>query len=242
MIAALKRRYIREQYLPGWLGMLTNPYYHARRGLHQAILPLAPEMSGRVLDIGCGQKPYQALFPATAYVGLEYDSPANRASKKADFFYDGAHFPFADGEFDSALCSQVLEHVFTPEAFLAEINRVIKPGGKLLLTLPFVWDEHEQPYDFARYSSFGLKALLERHDFDVLQQRKTLPDLRVIFQLVNAYLYKLLIGRNPYINMIICALFMAPFTLLGSLLACITPRNPDLYLDNVVLARKRSAA
>jgi hypothetical protein len=49
-------------------------------------------------------------------------------------------------------------------------------------------------------------------------------------------------GRNPYINMVICALFMAPFTVLGALLACITTRNPDLYLDNVVLARKRSAA
>jgi ubiquinone/menaquinone biosynthesis C-methylase UbiE len=103
-------------------------------------------------------------------------------------FYDSAHFPFADGEFDSALCSQVLEHVFTLDTFLAEINRVIKPGSKPLLTLPFVWDEYEQPYDFARYSSFGLKAFLERHGFEVLQQRKTLPDLRVIFQLVNGYL------------------------------------------------------
>lgn len=242
MISALKRRYIHEQYLPGWLGMLINPFYHARRGLYQAILPLAAEMSGRVLDIGCGQKPYQTLFSATVYVGLEYDSPTNRACKKADFFYDGTHFPFADGEFDSALCSQVLEHVFTPDAFLTEINRVIKPGGKLLLTLPFVWDEHEQPYDFARYSSFGLKALLERHGFDVLQQRKTLPDVRVIFQLVNAYLYKLLMMRNPYINMVICAFFMAPFTMLGALLVYITPRNPDLYLDNVVLAIKRSVA
>jgi hypothetical protein len=85
MIAALKRRYIRERYLPGWLGILINPNYHVRRGLHNTILPLAPEMSGRVLDIGCGQKPYQALFPATAYFWLEYDFPANRASKKADF-------------------------------------------------------------------------------------------------------------------------------------------------------------
>ena len=240
MIAALKRRYVREQYLPGWLGLFINPYYHARRGLHQAILKLAPAISGRVLDIGCGQQPYRELFRMVDYVGLEYDTPANRAGKKADFYYDGVRFPFGAAEFDAAVCSQVLEHVFTPDAFLDEINRVLKPGAALLLAVPFVWDEHEQPRDFARYSSFGLKALLERHGFEILQHAKTLPDLRVIFQLINAYLYKRLFGRNPYINMLICALFMSPFNLMGALLACITPGNPDLYLDNVVLAKKRA--
>lgn len=242
MIAALKRRYIREQYLPGWLGVFINPYYHARSGLHRAIRELAPELTGRLLDIGCGHQPYRELFRLDAYVGLEYDTPANRASKQAEFFYDGTRFPFSDCEFDSAICSQVLEHVFNPEEFLDEINRVLKAGAPLLLTLPFVWDEHEQPHDFARYSSFGLRALLERHGFEILRHEKTLPDLRVIFQLINAYLFKRLFGRNPYFNMIICALFMSPFTMLGSLLACVTPGNPDLFLDNVVLARKRGSA
>ena len=60
------------------------------------------------------------------------------------------------------LCNQVLEHVFNPDEFLLKINRVLKNDGKLLLTVPFVWDEHEQPFDYARYSSFGLKALIEK--------------------------------------------------------------------------------
>ena len=58
------------------------------------------------------------------------------------------------------MCNQVLEHVFNPDDFVREIARVLKPGGALLLTVPFVWNEHEQPYDYARYSSFGLRAFL----------------------------------------------------------------------------------
>jgi SAM-dependent methyltransferase len=239
MIAALKRRIAREQYLPTAFGLLVNPYYHARRALLEAVKSGAPAIAGRVLDIGCGQKPYEAYFvAATSYVGLEYDTEENRARKKADFFYRGGVFPFPDASFDSAVCSQVLEHVFTPEAFLAEANRVLKPGAPFLLTLPFVWDEHEQPHDFARYSSFGIAALLERNGFEVLRQEKTLADLRVIFQLVNAYLYKCLMGRNAYLNVAYCILLMAPFNLMGSLLARVAPGNGDLYLDNIVLARK----
>jgi SAM-dependent methyltransferase len=66
----------------------------------------------------------------------------------------------------------VLEHVFNPDDFLNEVNRVLKPSGKLLLTVPFVWDEHEQPYDYARYSSFGLRSLLEKHGFSIVKHEK----------------------------------------------------------------------
>ena len=119
---------------------------------------------------------------------------------------------------------------------------MLKPGALLLLTVPFVWDEHEQPHDFARYSSFGLTALLQRSGFEIERLDRTLPDLRVIFQLANAYLYKRLFGRGPYLDMIACLWFMAPLNLAGALLARLMPANPDLYLDNVVLARKRGPA
>ena len=68
-------------------------------------------------------------------------------NKHADRSYDGKTFPFSDGEFDAVLTSEVLEHVFNPDEFLSEINRVLRDDGVLLLTVPFVWDEHEQPFD-----------------------------------------------------------------------------------------------
>ena len=203
-----------------------------------AIGQMARDMTGRLLDVGCGRKPYREMFSTNEYIGLEIDTPENRAHKQADFFYDGHLFPFPDRNFDGIVCNQVLEHVFTPDQFLGEIHRVLKPDGKLLLTVPFVWDEHEQPWDYARYSSFGLKSLLEKNGFVVLKQKKTNADVRVLFQLANAYLFKVLWTRWAVVNLLICATLMAPFNIMGALLYKVLPASPDLYLDQVVLARK----
>lgn len=233
------RHYIlTQQYNPGLAGLWTNPFYHARRGLYCAIAEMAPRLEGRLLDVGCGRKPYQRLFRVSDYVGLELDTPENRVSKQADYYYDGETFPFCDESFDGVICNQVLEHVFTPERFLAEIRRVLKPGGKLLLTVPFVWDEHEQPWDYARYSSFGLKHLLENNGFVVAEQRRINADVRVLFQLMNAYLYKAFWTRQPVVNLLVCAAVMAPFNILGALFYRLLPANPDLYLDQLVFAGK----
>lgn len=221
--------------------MLVNPFYFARRGLRDGLREFFPQLTGEVLDVGCGRKPYRRFIPADRYVGLEIDTPASRARGKADAFYDGGRFPFADGEFAGVLCSQVFEHVFTPGEFLAEINRVLRPGGCLVLTVPFVWDEHEQPHDFARYSSFGLRSVLERAGFVVETQRKSTADGRVLFQLWNAYVYKVTLTRNRWVNLLAMLALMAPVNLLGVLLGWLLPANPDLYLDSIVLARKSPA-
>lgn len=235
------RRYIyAQQYTPGFAGIWVNPFYLARRGLLDAMIKIAPKMHGRLLDVGCGRKPYRKLFRVGEYVGLEIDTPENRANKQADFFYDGKEFPFRSLEFDGVVCNQVIEHIFAPEQFLGEISRTLNDGGLLLLTAPFVWDEHEQPWDYARYSSFGLQSLLERNGFEVLEQHKTNADVRVLFQLINAYLQKVLWTRSPIMNLLFCATLMAPFSILGVILHRILPRNPDLYLDQVVLARKKA--
>ncbi len=235
---AIKQYILKQQYAPGLLGLWFNPYYHSRRGLRKAIGQMALHMKGRLLDVGCGRKPYREMFLTNEYVGLEIDTLENRTNKQADFFYDGNSFPFEEPDFDGIVCNQVLEHVFAPDRFLGEIHRVLKPGGLLLLTVPFVWDEHEQPWDYARYSSFGLKSLLEKNGFEVLKQQKINADVRALFQLINAYLFKILWTRWQVANLFICAAMMAPFNILGALLYKVLPANPDLYLDQVVLARK----
>jgi len=219
---------------PGLLGIFINPFYFARKGLHQHIATFAPHLKGRMLDVGCGSKPYRSLFPASEYIGMEISG----GNPNADCYYDGKHFPFQEGEFDSVLTSEVLEHVFNPEVFLSEVNRVLKGGGVVLLTVPFVWDEHEQPYDYARYSSFGLRHLLEQSGFEIIEHRKSMNDIRVIFQMMNAYTYKKTIRGNFYLNTIVTLILMAPFNILGEILGWVLPENNDLYLDNIVLARK----
>ncbi len=107
-----------------------------------------------------------------------------------------------------------------------------------MLTTPFVWDEHTQPYYYARYSSYGLMDILKRNDFKILEMRKSLNDIRVIAQMLNAYIYKKTVSRYAVLNCLTCLVFMAPINIIGTVLGTIFPKNNDLYLDNIALARK----
>ena len=238
MTINLKDLYHRQEFYPGFLGIFINPFYHARFGLQKAMDGFSSKLKGRLLDVGCGSKPYQELFAVDDYIGLDIDNESTRNRKIADYFYDGTTFPFNDDEYDSILCNQVLEHVFNPDEFLSEIKRVLKPGGRLLLTVPFVWDEHEQPNDYARYSSFGLKALIDKNGFNVIGYKKIGTDVSTIFQLINAYLYKIFVKWPLPIRVVITMTLMSSFNLLGIMLGMLLPRNPDLFLDQIVLAEK----
>jgi SAM-dependent methyltransferase len=230
----LKAKIRERQYTPGFLDLFINPFYFARKGLYQHVASLAPGMGGRLLDVGCGSKPYRRLFNVSEYLGLEMEG----RGKDADLYYDGKTFPLKDGEADSVFASQVLEHVFNPDEFMSEINRVLKEGGTLLLTVPFLWDEHEEPFDYARYSSFGLFHLLQRHGLEVIEHRKSMDDLRVIFQMINTYIFKKTITKHGKLNLLLTLALMAPINVLGEVAGRILPRNSSLYLDNIILARK----
>jgi SAM-dependent methyltransferase len=237
----LRLRYNEAQFRPGLLSVLVNPFHFSRKGLYQHIRALAAEIRGKTLDVGCGRKPYESLFPSSEYIGLEIDTPENRKNKKADVYYDGNRFPFANAEFDSVVINEVFEHVFRPDDFLSEVRRVLKPGGALLMTVPFVWDEHETPSDYARYSSYGLSAILGKHGFRVEVLRKSIDDIRVVFQLLTGYIYKKTVTQSAPLNALLTLLLISPFNLLGELFGIFLPKNEDLYLDNVVLARKVEA-
>lgn len=233
----------RERFEPSaTLGWLVNPFFFARRGLRKELGEFLPKLEGAVLDVGCGRKPYRHLATAaTRYVGVDVDTTATREHGDVDVFYDGRTLPVADGSFEGVLCSQVLEHVFTPEEFLREIARVLRPGGRLVLTVPFAWDEHEQPYDFARYSSFGLRALLERTGFEVIEQRKSVADLRALVQLASGWIFKVTRTRNRAVNFAAQVALIAPVNAVGAGLSAVLPGNADFYLDNVVFAQKRAS-
>jgi SAM-dependent methyltransferase len=235
----IARAHAQQSFNPTRLGLLLNPFYFARRGLRDAILSARPYVHGRVLDVGCGQKPYLSHFDVSEYVGLEIDTPNTRSAGKADAFYDGRSFPFDDSSFDSVVCNQVLEHVFEPRQFLSEVRRVLKADGKVVFTVPFVWDEHEQPYDYARYSSFGVRYLFESNGFEVVESRKTISGVRAVSQVLNTYFVKINPFRTVKRRLVFEVLTSAPINLLGELAAHVLPENADLYLDNLIVASKR---
>ena len=141
----------------------------------------------RVLDVGCGTKPYAPLFAQGEYVGIDVESSGRAAHEKtADVYFDGESIPFEDGEFDAALCTEVLEHAVHPDRLVGEIQRVLRSGGRLLVTVPFIWGEHETPYDFRRFSSFGIRRLVEEAGMRVESFEKLSPGVDGLALLVSS--------------------------------------------------------
>lgn len=236
----IKEHLIKNEFNPGLTGLFTNPFYFSRKGLFKAISTNSGFIKGKVLDVGCGSKPYKNLFSWVEYTGIDIaQNGHDHQNEEIDIYYDGKNIPFNSGEFDSAVSFEVLEHVFNPDELLKEIHRILKNEGILMITVPFVWDEHEQPYDYARYSSFGLKFLFEKNGFELLKQERINNTLSVIFQLMNAYLFKILLKRRSvFMKYLLTFIFCAPVNIVGSFFSKILPRNDDLYLDNIIVAKK----
>lgn len=150
-----------------------NPYWTERRHLWAGAERLAASARGVLLDIGGAERPYGELFvPRVArYVGLEYPPMVDNLVPEVwealpsvrhvvDVWGDGNALPFADGSADCVFLSEVLEHVPAPENLLREAARVLRPGGRVLLTVPFMAPLHQLPYDYWRFTHEGLRKML----------------------------------------------------------------------------------
>jgi SAM-dependent methyltransferase len=141
--------------------------------LHLSDLRLAMEHSAtgeriRVLDFGCGGSPYRSLFPHAEY--LRADLPEVTST---DYHISPDSQTNAPSEsFDLVLSSQVLEHCPDPLLYLAEARRVLRPGGKLLLSTHGIFEDHACPYDFQRWTGFGLTHAISAAGFSLLSCRK----------------------------------------------------------------------
>ena len=130
---------------------------------------LAPRLHGDILDVGGGDgKRYKHLFPqAKSLRSLDID-----ASQQPDIVGSAEAMPVPDNSVDGILCAQMLEHVPHPWKALSEMHRILRSGGKVILTAP-QWNEmHEEPHDYYRYTNFGLKVLCEEAGFRVLEARQ----------------------------------------------------------------------
>jgi SAM-dependent methyltransferase len=119
-------------------------------------------IGGTLLDAGAGNQPYGTWYAPLVKRAVSVDA-APILGLNALAMVD--HLPFADGRFDTVLATEVLEHVDDAERAVAEIYRVLRPGGHVLATVPYLYPTHEPPYDFRRFTHYGLRRLLERHGF-----------------------------------------------------------------------------
>lgn len=119
-----------------------------------------------VLDAGAGTSPYKHHFSHATYESADF---CGVEKKYGDVTYvcDLTSIPVEDGRYDLVFCSQALEHHPEPRDAVREFHRILKPGGALWLSAPFFYPEHEAPYDFYRYTRYGVHYLLESAGFTV---------------------------------------------------------------------------
>lgn len=226
---------------------LSHPLYYIRKGLYNKISLYSRELNGRLMDFGCGSKPYQSLFSnVTEYVGLDYAGEGHSHEQESiDVYYDGKTIPFENETFDSVLSSEVFEHLFALQQLLPEIARVIKTGGKFLITCPFVWEEHEIPVDYARYTRFALQDMLEKNGFEIEVIDKNGHFLVALHQLFVLYIHDHWLHKvwffskfslfRKLVRHIVVPLLNGGFRVLEPAL----PKSDKLYLNTIVLARKK---
>lgn len=231
------------RFLPAPAAALYESTFLIRRALFKAIAPVARDLRGDVLDFGCGSKPYRSLFTACdRYVGVDIAvSGHDHAESEIDVFYDGRTLPFDDASFDAAVAFEVFEHVFNIDEMLTELRRTLKPGGRIVLTMPFAWPEHEVPYDFGRYTSFGIAAVLERTGFAVERIQKTNGTIEAIHQLWIEYVATRIFRPLGVVGKLARIPFVALTNASAIILRTILPRDDAFYSNLVVCARRTDA-
>ena len=120
-----------------------------------------------ILDAGAGESIYKKFFSHCNYKAIDLAVGESRWNY-ANLDYVGFlhEMPIENEMFDAVLCTQVLEHLEWPRESVKEMHRVIKPGGKLYMTVPMAQNEHQVPYDFFRYTSYGLESICKHAGFN----------------------------------------------------------------------------
>src|SRR3974390_129392 len=166
--------YLRQRFNPKH----GEPLYLHLSDLLLAIRDMLPANVSRVLDYGSGGSPYRLFFKNAIY------HRADLSGRDLDFkFGPDAKLPLSAEGYDLVLSTQVLEHVESPATYLHECYRVLKPNGYLLLTTHGIFEEHGCPYDYWRWTSFGLQKIVEEAGLKVTVTKKITTGPRAVVAL-----------------------------------------------------------
>lgn len=143
------------------------PRHIGRIYLRQAMAQAKGYAKGAMLDVGCGLRPYEEMFASrvTGYIGIDW--PASPDKARQDVTGDATRLPFVHSAFDTVLATELMEHLPDPDQFLAEVARVLRGEGALILSVPFLEPLHEEPRDYYRFTPWSLSLLLEQHGFSM---------------------------------------------------------------------------
>jgi SAM-dependent methyltransferase len=216
-----------------WLASLRS-VYAASRGTffhpqwlsdrcHFASRQLLAEIcNARILDIGSGNSDNRSsLGPGNTLHRLDYPATNRRYNRLPDIFGDACRLPVVDASCDVVLLLEVLEHITDAETALLEIKRVLRCGGRLYLSVPFLYPLHDEPADYRRFTIHGLRQLLHQHGFSIETERQHGNSLLTSLQLFNLALLESIrnIGRHHAILALVLAIPAYSLTLISNMLA-----------------------
>jgi SAM-dependent methyltransferase len=140
--------------------------------LLREILASQSFIKGRLLDIGCGKRPYALIYDPLVIASIGTETAFTpHGTAEADAICYAEALPFSQDSFDTILCTEVLEHTQQPFLAMQEFSRVLKPGGYLLLSVPFIYPIHEAPHDYWRFTPHGLEAICKQARFKIVNFR-----------------------------------------------------------------------
>lgn len=200
-----------------WWSVFLNTFYPLRKELFDEMKQFckSKELHGSILDVGCGSKPYKDLFEACdEYVGIDVAQTGHdHTFSQVDVTFDGIQIPFGDETFDTIICTEVLEHCIDPYGLISEMHRVLKKDGCCIISVPFLWPEHEIPYDFRRYNSYGIRQIFDGKKFSIIYHKKLVLGLSSILILFSFSALNLLPNKFKVARTLLSLVIAIPINL-----------------------------
>jgi SAM-dependent methyltransferase len=218
---------------------LRGHILHFETAIEDAVAAFAAslEAGARVLDAGAGEGRYAHYFKSQRYYGVDLAvGDVAWDYSRLDTVADLGALPFLAGTFEAALNVVTLEHLSEPAVALAELGRVLEPGGRLLLVAPHEWEVHQAPHDYFRYTRYGLTHLLQKAGFEAVELRPAGGYFRLLARrLLNGLQF--FTGGLRWLLFLPAALLLVPPALILPFLDFLD-RDCNFTLGYIAVARK----
>jgi SAM-dependent methyltransferase len=194
-----------------------------KKAVNDQVRRCAAVWDGIVLDLGCGVRPFQQeiMARATFCIGVEWANTLH--DSKPDVVADiNRPLPFADASVDHVVSFEVIEHLAEPGIMLAESSRILRARGTLTLSAPFQWRVHEEPWDYQRFTRYGLEHQLRKAGFVEISVRETTGFWSMWILKLNYQLKRLVKGPRPVRSLVL--LVFIPVWWIGQTLALLLDR------------------